>query len=91
MTPLTDEQRQALDSGSGHPVPVEDTATKKIYYLVDEEAYLHLKGLQAEHEEHCQNQLRELIEQGIRSPEVPAGEAFARLRALAQELAQTGS
>jgi len=91
MTKLTDEQRRALESSSGHPVPVEDTATSKVYYLLDEEAFLHLKGLQAEHEDHCQDQLRRLIEQGIHSPEVPAREAFARLRKLASDISQAGA
>lgn len=86
---LSDEQRHALDVVADHPLPVEDEQNRKMYYLVNEESFLHLQGLQTEHEHRCHEQLRQLIDDGIRSPGVPAHEAFARLRAVAEELSRS--
>jgi hypothetical protein len=86
-TKLTDEQRAAVEACAGQPVLVIDDATNKVYYLLNEEAFAHLRGLQSTHDDECQTKLRELIEEGIRSPEMPAREVFAELRAEAKRLA----
>jgi len=86
---LSEEQRHALQASADQPLPVEDEQSRKVYYLLNEEAFLHLQGLQSEHEHECQERLRGLIDEGIRSPGVPADEAFARLRAVADELTRS--
>lgn len=83
---LSEEQRIALDQASDRALPVNDDLNRRVYYLVSEESFLHLQGLQAEHERKCRDQLKMLIEEGISSPGIPAEEAFARLRLVAQEL-----
>jgi hypothetical protein len=90
-TKLTDEQRQAVEACPGRPVRVDDETTNKVYYLLNEEAFAHLRGLQATHDQECQTRLRELIEEGSRSGEIPATNAFSNLRAEADRLAQLGS
>lgn len=86
---LSDEQRQALQQAASAALPVEDDQSRKRYYLVEEQSYLHLDGLRSQHEQQCHEQLRGLIAEGIQSPEVPAHEAFARLRAVAVELSSS--
>lgn len=86
-TKLTDDQRKAIEACAGQPVVVADDVTKKVYYLLDEAAFAHLRGLQQSHNDKCREQLRSLIEEGMRSGEIPADEAFANLRAEAQRLA----
>ncbi len=85
-TKLTDEQRKAVEACAGQPVLVADEATNKVYYLLNEEAFAHLRGLQSAHDEECRSKLRALIEEGIRSGEIPAERAFADLRAEANKL-----
>jgi hypothetical protein len=79
-TKLTDEQREAMEACGGQPVLVADESTNKVYYLLNEEAFAHLRGLQSAHEDECRSKLRELIEEGIRSGEIPADKAFNDLR-----------
>ena len=86
---LTDEQRHALAARSDRVLPIEDEQSRRVYYLLNEETFLHLQGLQAQQEHECHEQLRRLINEGIRSPGVPAEEAFARLRTVADELSRT--
>jgi hypothetical protein len=85
-TKLTDEQRQAIEACAGEPVLVADEATNKVYYLLNEEAFVHLRGLQSAHDDACRSKLRALIEEGIRSGEMPAGNAFSDLRAEANKM-----
>jgi uncharacterized protein YoaH (UPF0181 family) len=85
-TKLTDEQRKAVEACAGQPVLVADEATNKLYYLLNEEAFAHLRGLQSAHQDECQSKLRELIEEGIRSGEISADMAFFNLRAEANKL-----
>jgi hypothetical protein len=80
-TKLTDEQRKAVEACAGQPVLVADDATHKIYYLLNEEAFAHLRGLQSAHDEACRAGLRALVAEGIRSGEIPADKAFSDLRA----------
>jgi hypothetical protein len=80
-TKLTDEQREAVEACAGQPVLVADEATNKVYYLLNEEAFAHLRGLQLAHGDECRSKLRELIEEGIRSGEISADKAFSDLRA----------
>lgn len=87
---LSEELRNALDQSSDRALPVDDDLNQKVYYLVSEESFLHLQGLQAEHDEKCREQLKKLIDEGISSAAVPAHEAFARLRSFAQELSSNG-
>jgi hypothetical protein len=88
---LSDELRQALETAADQPLSIEDEQSRRKYYLVDEESFLHLKGLQAEHNRECQERLRRLIDEGIESPGIPATEAFARLRTFAEGLSQSSS
>ena len=88
---LTPEQRDALKAHSGHAVPVEDDESKETYYLVTAPSYLHMQGLIGQHDQQCREQLRQLVEEGINSPGVPADEALARLRATAKELSKTNA
>jgi hypothetical protein len=90
-TKLTDEQRQAVEACAGQPVRVTDDVTNKMYYLLNEEAFAHLCGLQSSHNEECQAKLRELIEEGILSGEIPADKAFSDLRAEVDRLARRGA
>jgi hypothetical protein len=48
---------------------------------INEDAFAHWRGLQAAHDEECRSKLRQLVEEGIRSGEIPADKAFADLRA----------
>jgi hypothetical protein len=64
-TKLTAEQRKAVEACASQPVLVADEATNKVYYLLNEEAFAHLRGLQSAHDDECQSKLRELIEEGI--------------------------
>lgn len=88
-TKLTDEQRKAVEACAGQPVLVADDATQKVYYLLNEEAFAHLRGLQSAHDEACRAKLRALVAEGIRSGEIPADKAFSDLRAEVNKL--TGS
>lgn len=85
-TKLTEEQRRAVEACAGQPVVVADETTSKVYYLLNEEAFAHLRGLQSVHDAECRAQLRTLIDEGIRSGEIPADDAFAKLRAEAESL-----
>jgi hypothetical protein len=85
-TKLTDEQRRAIEACAGQPVLVADDATQKVYYLLNEEAFAHLCGLQSGHDEACQAKLRALIAEGIQSGEIPADRAFNDLRAEMNQL-----
>jgi hypothetical protein len=80
-TKLTDEQRREVEACAGQPVVVADEATHKIYYLLNEDAFAHLRSLQAAHEEACRAKLLALVEEGMRSGEIPADKAFSDLRA----------
>jgi hypothetical protein len=86
-TKLTDEQRKAIEACAGEPVLVADDATSKVCYLLNEEAFSHLRGLQQAHDDECRFKLRSLIEDGIRSGESPAEKAFSDLRSEAERLA----
>lgn len=88
---LTDEQRRAVEACAGQPVLVADEATNKTYYLLNEEAFAHLSGLQSAQDDACRSKLRELIDQGIRSGEIPADKAFSDLRAEADRLINSGA
>jgi hypothetical protein len=85
-TKLTDEQRKAIEACAGEPVLVADESSNKVYYLLNEEAFAHLRGLQSAHDDECQSKLRALVEAGIRSGEIPAEKAFSDLRAEANKL-----
>jgi hypothetical protein len=85
-TKLTDEQRKAVEACAGQPVLVADEATNKVYYLLNEEAFAHLRGLQSAHDDACRSKLRVLIQEGISSGEIPAEKVFADLRAEAIKL-----
>jgi hypothetical protein len=85
-TKLTDEQRQAIEACAGQPVLVADDATNKVYYLLNEEAFVHLRGLQSAHDDACRSRLRTIIDEGIRSGEIPAEKAFSDLRAEANKM-----
>src|SRR3972149_3836630 len=50
---LSEEQRHALQASADQPLPVEDEQSRKVYYLLNEEAFLHLQGLQSENEQQC--------------------------------------
>ena len=80
-TKLTSEQREALTACGGQPVRVADESTSEVYYLLNEEAFVHLQSLQADCDEEQKQKLRELIADGINSSERSAEEVFARLRA----------
>ncbi len=56
-TKLTDEQRKAVEACAGEPVLVADEASNKVYYLLNEEAFTHLRGLQSAHDDECQSKL----------------------------------
>jgi hypothetical protein len=90
-TKLTDEQRRAVEACAGQPVVVADEATKKIYYLLNEEAFAHLRSLQREHEQTCRDKLRALVEDGMRSGELEADKAFSDLRAELNKLIGTSA
>ncbi len=79
-TKLTDEQRKAIEACAGQPVLVADDANSKVYYLLNEEAFAHLRGLQQAHDDECRSKLRTLIDDGIRSGEIPAEKAFSDLQ-----------
>jgi hypothetical protein len=67
-------------------VLVTDEANNKVYYLLNEQAFAHLRGLQSAHDEECRSKLRALVEEGIRSGEISADQVFADLRAEVNEL-----
>jgi hypothetical protein len=90
-TKLTDEQRKAVEACAGQPVLVADEASNKVYYLLNEEAFAHLRGLQAARDEECRATLRTLIDEGIRSGEITAEKAFSNLRAEANKLVGRGA
>ena len=80
-TKLTEEQREALKACAGQPVRVADENTSEVFYLLNEDAFAHLRSLQADCDEECKDKLRELITEGIRSPELSAEKVFSDLRA----------
>jgi hypothetical protein len=85
-TKLTDEQREAVEACAGQPVRVADEASNKDYYLLNEEAFAHLCGLQRARDEECRATLRTLVEEGMRSGVISAEKAFWDLRAEANKL-----
>jgi hypothetical protein len=86
---LSDEQREALESSLDQPLPIRDEQSHRVYYLLNEEAFLHLQSLNEAHDQRCHERLRQLIDEGIQTPGVPANEAFARLRTWAEDLSRT--
>jgi hypothetical protein len=86
-TKLTAEQREALKACAGQPVRVADDNSSEVFYLLNEEAFAHLRSLQADCDEECKEKLRALIAEGIRSPEVSAEKVFSDLRAEVNKLA----
>jgi len=90
-TRLSDEQRDAIEACAGQPVRVADESTNKVYYLLNEETFVHLRGLQSEQDEESRAKLKQLIAEGIASPDVPASEVFSSLRAEAQAVVQRGA
>jgi hypothetical protein len=85
-TKLTAEQREALKACAGQPVRVVDENTSEVFYLLNEDAFAHLRSLQANCDEEYKEKLRELIGEGIRSPDVSAEKVFSDLRAEAHRL-----
>jgi hypothetical protein len=85
-TKLTVEQREALKACAGLPVRVADESTSEVFYLVNEDAFAHLRSLQADCDEQYKEKLRALIAEGINSAEVTAARVFADLRAEANKL-----
>lgn len=88
---LTDEQREAIRACAGQPVRIADEATNQVYYLLNEETFAHLRGLQAGLDEACRERLRQLIGEGIRSPDVAADVVFSSMRRTAQDLVRRGA
>lgn len=88
---LSEEQRQAIQNAAPAALPVVDDESQSVDYLLDEQSYLHLAGLRADHERNCETKLRELIEERTQSGEVPADEAFARLRSFTEQLQRSAS
>jgi hypothetical protein len=86
-TKLTDEQREALKACAGQPVRVADENTSEVFYLLNEEAFTHLRSLQAECDKEFKEKLRGLITDGIGSPELSAENVFSDLRAEVRRLA----
>ncbi|MEZ6068978.1 MAG: hypothetical protein R3C10_01650 [Pirellulales bacterium] len=82
---LTQEQLDAIHAQPGVPVPVEDEATQRVYYLVDASYLTDVAG-QPDTTESAR--LRELIQAGIESHHVSADDAKRRLREKAQALSQ---
>jgi hypothetical protein len=88
QVPLSPQQRDAIAAHPGEPLAVVDEFGNAAgYYLVPAPAFLHLQSLSAENAQQRQNELRRLIEEGLESPDVPAEEAFDRLRKLAKSAA----
>lgn len=87
QVPLSPQQRDAIAAHPGEPLAVVDEFGTAGYYLVPASAFLHLQGLNEASDRQSHEQLRRLIQKGIDSPEVPADEAFERLRRFADALA----
>jgi hypothetical protein len=86
---LTSQQSAAIQSNPGQPVPVVDQASSETFYLVSEPTFLHLQGLAEGSASWCHDRLKQLIQDGIVSAEVPAAEAFARLRNMAESMGRS--
>jgi hypothetical protein len=87
---LTPQQVAALQGAPDQLIPVVNGDGQERYYLVSEPLLLHLQGLSAGPKAVGRDELRDLIRQGMESPEIPAQEAFALLRSHAQKLADGG-
>ncbi len=89
MTPkLTPEMREALHRTHGRPLDVEDDEERKVYVLVEKDAFVQLQGLQTDVDDETRGILRKLVREGIDSgPGVPADQALAELRKYAETLA----
>lgn len=85
---LTPQQIAALQDAPDQPVPVVNSDSQERYYLVSEPLLLSLQGLTSGPDAKSARELEELIQQGLNSPEIPAEEAFDRLRKHAQMLAR---
>jgi hypothetical protein len=83
---LTSQQSAAVHANPGKPVTLVDQASSETFYLVSEPTFLHLQGLAEETEAWRQDRLKQLVREGIDSDEVPAAEAFAELRSLAEAM-----
>lgn len=88
QVPLSPQQREAIAARPGEPLAIVDEFGHAGYYLVPAPAYHHLQGLNDASDQQSHEQLRRLIQEGCESPEVPADEAFKRLRQIAQSLAE---
>ena len=88
---LTPEQREAIAAQPGVPIPVFDDQGEKFYYLIEESSLRHLEGIAGEQSQKSLAQLRELIQDGIDSPDVPANIVYAELRKKAAEASQTNA
>jgi len=74
---ITPELQADLQAHVGCPVPVQDDAGDIVCYMIDVETF---KSLEYE------SRLQELLTEGDNSPDVPADEAFERIRQRTQEL-----
>ena len=83
---LTSQQSAAIHSNPGQPVPIVDQASSETFYLVSEPTFLHLQGLSEGSAAWCQERLKQLIQDGVDSAEMPATDAFARLRSIAETM-----
>ncbi len=84
---LTPQQIAALQDAPGQPIPVVNGDNLERYYLVPEPLFRRLEGLALSPGATGPDELRDLIQQGMDSPEVLADKAFDQLRKHAQKLA----
>lgn len=85
---LTPQQIEALRAHPGQPLSMVDESSSERFFLLSEPAFLHLQGLAGETGSESHRRLKQLIQEGIDSPAIPADEALARLREVANKLAQ---
>jgi hypothetical protein len=79
MTPkITDEQRQAILSGQGQPVDVEDEQTRARYVLVDQET--HQRAVAALRQQEDMAAIQQGIEAAAEGRESTLEEADAHIR-----------
>jgi hypothetical protein len=85
---ITSEQRDAFQAQAGAPLRLIDEQNQQAFYLIDEASLLHMRAISNDRASESETRLRALIQEGIDSPGIPAGQAAARLRQFAQKLVQ---
>ncbi len=86
---ITPEQQAVLRAHEDSAVPMQDDHGNIVCYMMDVSSFLQMQSLSHQGQDlQSLQELKALVQAGIDSPDVPAAEAHARIRQMAQEAAE---